>query len=67
MREARIKERSESITLQREAENIERGRGGERIRDEDETEEREREERERRARSELLRRQRSQVSKTLSK
>lgn len=65
MREARIKERSESITLQREAENIERGRGGERIRDEDETEEREREERERRARSELLRRQRSQEAQAV--
>jgi hypothetical protein len=59
MREERIKERTKSINQLREAER----NAEERMKEgEDEVEDREREEEERRARSDILRRQRSQVS-----
>lgn len=61
MREERIKERTKSISQLREAERSVEERMKENNRG-DETEDREREEEERRGRSDVLRRQRSQVS-----
>lgn len=64
-REARIQERSNSITLQRAAERLEEKKVGEGILNKptEREDDREKEERERKNRSEQLRRQRSQVKK----